>query len=126
MPRFLLNNGNPLGTWPAGKSSKANKCDFCYDRAGNTTLKSSPYKSSCTFDGKIVKSNKPACQVVCPTGAITTGTGGNAAATAKAQERVDYLLANGYPRAGVYPAGWGTHVKWVLLDLPVRYGLNGH
>jgi formate dehydrogenase iron-sulfur subunit len=111
IPRYLKNNGDPL---PDGR---ANKCDFCYDRWGNATLKADPYL------GFFAKSNKPACQVACPTGAIITGRPGGI--NNKANDRVEYLQANGYPNAHVYP-GIPTRVKWILLEDTSLYGeVNG-
>jgi len=108
IPRYQKNNGDPL---PGGK---ANKCDFCYDRWGNAILKADPYL------GYFARSNRPACQVACPTGAITTWKRG--AARNKAIARVAYLQENGYPNANVYPVGLTTGVVWVLLEAPSEYG----
>jgi hypothetical protein len=43
----------------------------------------------------------------------------------KANARVTYLKANGYPNANVYPNqnGIPTHIVWVLLEAPSVYGL---
>jgi formate dehydrogenase iron-sulfur subunit len=109
IPQYKLNNG---GTLPDGR---ANKCDFCYDRWGNATLKAYPYL------GAFARSNKPACQVACPTAAIKTYKRGKA--RRKARKRANYLKANGYPNANVYPSGQPTGVVWVLLEDPSVYGL---
>ena len=109
IPRYRLNNGDTL---PDGRT---NKCDFCYDRWGNPDLKAAP------FAGVFAKSKKPACELVCPTGAIKTG--GNDKMRRKARRRVRDLQANGYPNANVYPAGYETQVIWVLLDEPSVYGI---
>jgi len=109
IPRYLRNNGDPL---PDGR---ANKCDFCYDRWRNATLKAAPYA------GVFAKSKKCACELVCPTGAIKTGT--NAKMRRKAERRVADLQANGYPDANVYPAGYETQIIWVLLDETHVYGI---
>jgi formate dehydrogenase iron-sulfur subunit len=110
IPRYKLNNG---GTLADGRS---NKCDFCYDRWGNATLKGGLPE----YLGDFAKSNRPACQVACPTGAITTWKRG--AARNKAIARVAYLQENGYPNANVYPVGLTTGVVWVLLEAPSEYG----
>jgi formate dehydrogenase iron-sulfur subunit len=109
IPRYRRNNGSPL---PDGK---ANKCDFCYDRWRNATLKAAPY------NGKFAKSKKPACQLACPTGAISTGE--FVKMRRKANRRVRYLQANGYPAANRYPNGLVTHVLWVLLEDRAYYGI---
>jgi formate dehydrogenase iron-sulfur subunit len=111
IPRYRLNNGSALA------DGRANKCDFCYDRWRNATLKAPPY------DGVFAKSKKCACELVCPTGAIKTG--GNAKMRRKAERRVADLQANGYPNANVYPAGYETQIIWVLLDDRSVYGLVG-
>jgi len=111
IPRYQLNNGGTLA------DGRANKCDFCYDRWANATLMAVPYK------GYFAKSNKPACQVACPTGAIKTYD--RETARKKANKRVTYLKANGYPNANVYPNGAITGVMWVLLeDAQSVYGLT--
>jgi len=93
--------------------TKMRKCDFCYDRFADTSLP--------------LASRKPACMVTCPPGAIMV----KAADTVlnKANKRVTYLKANGYPNANVYPPQTGTppygptRVLWVLTDDPSVYGL---
>jgi formate dehydrogenase iron-sulfur subunit len=118
VPRRRLNNGAQLA---GKKNKKMNKCDFCYDRWKPTfrgvtnPLKSGPY------NGVFARSDRPACELVCPTGAITTGF--QAQITAEAAARVDYLKANGYPDANVYPAGWQCQVNWVLLYKTAWYDL---
>ena len=109
IPRYRLNDGSTL---PDGK---ANKCDFCYDRWRNPTLKTAPY------NGVFANSKKCACELVCPTGAIKTG--GQRAMRNRAEARVAYLQANGYPKANVYPSGYQTQVIWVLLEESWRYGI---
>jgi formate dehydrogenase iron-sulfur subunit len=110
IPRYRKNDGNTLA------DGKANKCDFCYDRWRNATLKAAPYK------GKFAKSKKPACQLVCPTGAIVTGE--FAKMRRKANRRVRYLQANGYPGANRYPNGLVTHVIWVLQEHHSYYNVT--
>ena len=117
IPRYTMNNGEILG------KGKANKCDFCYDRwkakigGDPNPLKEAP------FNGEFAKSAKPACELVCPTGAISTGT--PRAKRREAEEKVLELKANGYPKANVYPQSYETQVIWVLLDDPfVAYGLD--
>jgi formate dehydrogenase iron-sulfur subunit len=116
VPRYKLNNGSTFG------EGKAIKCDFCYDRWeenlvwGPNPLKGSPYK------GYFARSDRPACQVACPTDAITTGAGG--IKRPEADNRVAFLKANGYPNANVYPKAYPTKVIWVLLESPEVYGLD--
>jgi len=111
IPRYQLNNGDTLA------DGRSNKCDFCYDRWSKAVLMAYPYK------GAFAKSNKPACQVACPTGAITTYD--RETARKKANKRVTYLKANGYPNANVYPNGAITGMVWVLLeDAQEVYGLT--
>ena len=114
IPRYRLNNGSTL---PDGR---ANKCDFCYDRWGDSVLKGGidapTPQDGARYKGTFAKSKKCACEIVCPTGAIRTG--GNAKMRRKAERRATYLQANGYPNANVYPAGYETQVIWVLLEDP--------
>lgn len=95
------------------------KCDFCYNRWAHPDLIAPPFVST---DG-LTKSAKPACQVTCPPGAITSG--GSDGMLTKANKRVTYLKANGYPNANVYPnqTGIKTHVIWILLENPSVYGV---
>jgi formate dehydrogenase iron-sulfur subunit len=109
-PRYKLNDGSRLA------NGDANKCDFCYDRWGSAALKS--------LNGVFAKSNRPACALACPTGAISTMTGKRAKLNSMAEERAEYLRANGYPNARIYPKGYATHVKWVLLEEAAAYGLH--
>lgn len=103
--------------------TKMRKCDFCYNRMNTspeaTILKAIPFKSA---DGK-TKSALPACKVTCPPGAITFGNADPM--LTKANKRVTYLKANGYPNANVYPKqkSWPSHVIWVLLEPKEVYGL---
>jgi formate dehydrogenase iron-sulfur subunit len=89
------------------------KCDFCYDRYGNTALPVGAHRNS----------RIPACQLACPTGAIAVG--GNAQVLTYATNRVTRLRSQGYPNASVYPTQnwtWGpTHMVWILLDHPSNY-----
>jgi formate dehydrogenase iron-sulfur subunit len=110
IPRYRKNDGTLLA------DGKMNKCDFCYDRFRNATLKAAPY------DGAFAKSNKPACQLACPTKAITSGKYDKM--KRKANRRVRYLQANGYPNATKYPKGLPTHVIWVLLEDHSAYGIG--
>lgn len=116
MPRRRLNDGNQLK--PKGRM---NKCDFCYDRWKNN-LKWGPNPlKGVPYNGAFARSDRPACELACPTGAVTTG--GRNAKLAEAAAKVDYLYANGYPDANLYPAGWPTHVIWVLQYRVGVYGL---
>jgi formate dehydrogenase iron-sulfur subunit len=110
IPRYRKNDGTPLA------DGKMNKCDFCYDRYRNAMLRSPAYT------GKFAKSKKPACQLACPTGAIITGE--HVKMRRKANRRVRYLQANGYPNANRYPAGLPTQVIWVLLEDHGIYGVG--
>lgn len=116
MPRYQLNNGEIIG------EGKANKCDFCYDRWrddlawGPNPLKDSPY------NGTFAQSARPACELACPTGAITTG--GTIMKRQEANDRVSYLKANGVLQANVYPQSYETQVIWVLLERSRVYGLD--
>ena len=98
---------------------KMTKCDFCYNRFAHPDLLAAPFVST---DG-LTKSAKPACQVTCPPGAIVSGTADTQ--LNKANKRVTYLKAHGYPNANVYPnqTGMKTHVIWILTDAPSAYGL---
>jgi formate dehydrogenase iron-sulfur subunit len=97
---------------------KMKKCDFCYNRFGNqgASLGLPP-------KGAFAKSRLPACEVTCAPGAIKSGKA--KAMLNKANKRVTYLKANGYPNANVYPNqnGIPTHVIWVLLENPTVYGM---
>jgi hypothetical protein len=95
-------------------NGKSQKCDFYYDRFAKAQLKSEK------FVGAFAKSNKPACEVICAPGTIKSGAADTM--IKKARRRVKYLKANGYPKANVYPAGYLTHVIWVLLEPPQTYG----
>jgi formate dehydrogenase iron-sulfur subunit len=96
------------------------KCTFCFDRLpieGDTGL---PV-------GAFANTQRPACQVACPTGAISVGAVGPKMAEANA--RVAALQSHGWLGAGVYggtagtgPAGL-THVCWVLTEPRAVYGL---
>jgi formate dehydrogenase iron-sulfur subunit len=99
--------------------SKMKKCDFCYNRFSHPDLVSPPFVST---DG-LTTSNKPACAVTCPPGAIKVGAADTM--KKKANKRVTYLKANGYPNANVYPTQLSipTHVIWVLLEDPSVYGI---
>jgi formate dehydrogenase iron-sulfur subunit len=116
IPRYRKNDGSVLVTG-SPMDGKANKCDFCYDRWRNANLKTGLYK------GTFARSNRPACELVCPTGAIKTGE--FVKIRRKANRRVRYLQANGYPNAQKYPSGLVTHVIWVLQDDRHVYGLPG-
>jgi len=100
-----VKNGSPVAT-------KMQKCDLCYNRwpVGKAEAAVLP-----------VASRKPACMIACPPGAMMFG--GADTMRRKANKRVTYLKANGYPNANVYPAGLQTHVIWVLLEAPVTYGI---
>jgi Fe-S-cluster-containing dehydrogenase component len=100
-------------------AKKMMKCDFCYNRFEHPDLMVAPFLST---DGT-VKSNKPACQVTCPPGAILTGAADQM--LNKARNRVTYLKANGYPDANVYPPQGVrvTRVVWVLTEAREKYGV---
>lgn len=116
IPRYQLNNGELL------EGGKANKCDFCYDRWKNLRDGAPNPLKSYPFDGTFAESAKSACELVCPTGAISTG--GSLKKRNEAKARVSYLKANGYPNANVYPNGYQTQVIWILLESCEAYGLN--
>lgn len=97
---------------------KEMKCDFCYDRFPNTTLKNPPYK------GTFGRSNRPACEVVCPVKAIKTGKADKM--LKKARRRRRWLRNHGFPDANLYrraPSKPLTHVVWVLTEDKSKYGL---
>jgi len=102
--RDYVKNGSPVTT-------KMEKCDFCYNRW--------PAKPESAV--LPVASRKPACMAACPPGAMMFGAADTM--KRKANKRVTYLKANGYPNANVYPAGLQTHVIWVLLEAPGTYGI---
>lgn len=124
MPRYQLNNG---GLLPDGR---ANKCDFCYDRFNHGTLKGEddpfpppawPPLNGGRYKGTFKKSNRPACELVCPVAAIVTGDATSIGK--KAKRRVKKLKNNlGYPNACIYPA-LPAHVIWVLTEDPHCYGI---
>jgi formate dehydrogenase iron-sulfur subunit len=106
--RDYVKNGSPVTT-------KMMKCDFCYNRLGlNGQALGLPV-------GAFASTLKPACEVTCAPGAIKSGPADKM--KRKANKRVTYLKANGYPNANVYPAGLLTHVIWVLLEPPYVYGI---
>jgi formate dehydrogenase iron-sulfur subunit len=111
IPKYRQNNGSLLA------GGKMNKCDFCVDRWPHATLNAAPYW------GAFANSRKPACQIACPTGAIITGS--HTRIRRKANRRVRYLQANGYPNATRYPNGYMTQVIWVLLEDHHAYGIPG-
>jgi formate dehydrogenase iron-sulfur subunit len=114
--RDYVKNGSPVTT-------KSMKCDFCYNRFGaQGTALGLPA-------GVFANTRKPACEVTCAPGAIksysiTSAVAGKICTKIKnkANQRVTFLKANGYPNANVYPAGYQTHVVWVLLEQPSTYG----
>ena len=109
IPRMnYVKNGSPVST-------KMMKCDFCYNRLG---LKGQALGLPV---GTFASTLKPACEVTCAPGAIKSGPADTI--KRKANKRVTYLKANGYPNANVYPASLPTHVIWVLLEPPQTYGL---
>jgi ferredoxin len=125
MPRYQLNDG---GLLPDGR---ANKCDFCYDRRGNSMLKGNndPFPPpafaplyGARYKGTFAKSHKKtACELTCPPGAIKTGKAKKI--WLKARRRRKKLMNKlGYPNANIYP-GLHTHVIWILLECPECYGL---
>ena len=117
MPRYQMSNGGLI----PGKG-KANKCDFCYDRWRNNLLWGpNPLKGS-PYNGTFARSARPACELACPTGAITTGR--QSIKRQEAKDRVSYLKANGVPNANVYPRTYETQVIWVLQESIYVYGLD--
>ncbi len=77
------------------------KCHFCRDRIYNAALPAA--------------SRRPACQVACPTGAITLGPWN--VQRGRAIIRMNYLRSAGYSGATIYsgrPISGGTHVAWIL------------
>jgi len=85
------------------------KCDLCYDR----------FKSSAN---PIVR-GKTACELTCPSGAISTGTAKKI--LEEARKRLAAVKSNGHPNAYIYTGAFGTetHVLWLLTDEPAKYGL---
>jgi formate dehydrogenase iron-sulfur subunit len=120
----------------AGLNLPAQKCDFCYDKFNNATLRgdSDPGDPQLggRFKGAFAKgsgdpafSNRPACEVACPTGALRTNW--HTKLIPFAQNRVAYLQANGFPHACLYPApdpSVNSHMLWVLTEGPYAYGLE--
>ena len=113
----------------------AQKCDFCYDRFNNADLRGDNDPSGdpggARFKGYFAKgsgdpafSNRPACEVACPTGALRTYWHTKVIPFAK--NRVAYLQANGFPNANLYPApnpSINSHMLWVLTESTHAYGL---
>jgi formate dehydrogenase iron-sulfur subunit len=107
-----------------GTTGKMMKCDFCYNRFGaQGNALGLPI-------GDFANTRKPACEVTCAPGAIKSYSVNSTVPAKictkiknKAKQRVTFLKANGYPNANVYPAGYQTHVVWVLLEPPTTYGL---
>jgi Fe-S-cluster-containing dehydrogenase component len=92
------------------EGSVMRKCDFCLNRWPSQPDLGLPPLS-----------RKPACMVTCPPGAIKFGPADKM--WSKAKNRRNYLRVNGYANANIYPAGFQTHVIWVLTELPGHYGL---
>ena len=119
LPRYLKLDGSEL-------DGRANKCDFCYDRFGDEDLKgvNDPPAyggEEARFKGYFNKSNKPACELACTTGAIKSGKAEKI--WTKAHRRAKKLKNKlGFPNACVYPS-IPTHVIWVLKEDPECYGL---
>lgn len=111
--------------WSGGSTvvTKAMKCDMCYDRRkhdkltsklGNATPQDGP-----RFKGKFAKSNRPACVLTCPTGAMDWGSAKGI--QRKAKKRVLALIAAGFTDAHIYPGGSKpykasglTRVIWII------------
>jgi formate dehydrogenase iron-sulfur subunit len=106
-------NGNPQPV-----KARADKCDLCHDRRLSTSDVNSPPFTP----GVFTDSNIPACELACPTDAILFGE--ESAVQAVADARIAELKANGYPKADIYPRGFGTHVKWILTEDPLDYGVT--
>ncbi|NVM20246.1 MAG: 4Fe-4S binding protein [Desulfobacterales bacterium] len=125
---FKTGSPTPMGIPRVGymkdgelQDTKAQKCDFCYDRIFNPTLRGADDSAGIpNFDGEFVNSRRPACELSCPTGAIRAGYAEQIISWAKA--RIRYLKNNGYPNATGYP-GLYTHVVWVLTEDRSVYGL---
>lgn len=93
------------------------KCDLCYDRFKHAQLGTGKFK------GQFGNSQKPACELTCPSGAISTGTAKKI--LEEARKRLGVVKSNGHPNAFIYTGGYGseTHVIWLLTDEPSKYGL---
>jgi Fe-S-cluster-containing dehydrogenase component len=80
-------------------ATKMRKCDFCYDRLAGTRPNFS---------------KRPACEMACPSGAMSFGNADPI--MAKALSRLTYLKTHGLPQAKIYPedSGSSTHVIWIL------------
>ena len=111
--REYVKDGSPVST-------VMRKCDLCYNRFANPTLRGD-YDPIPPGSVKYKGSNKPACALTCPPGAIKVGVADKMLNQARA--RVNKLKAAGYPNANVYPAGLATHVIWVLTEAPSAYGI---
>lgn len=130
VPRFEYEKNGSTVSLPA------QKCDFCYDRFRNEDLKGendppNPGEGA-RFKGEFAKftgdppfSNRPACEVACPTGAIRCGMQDQVLPYAR--NRVNALQTDGFPDANLYPStpegGINTHMVWVLTEKPYVYGL---
>ncbi len=128
VPRFEYEkDGQPVNNLPA------QKCDFCYDRFGNADLRGdndppTPQDGArfrgyfSTFSGDPPHSNRPACEVACPTCALRVSW--HTVVIPYANSRVSSLQGDGFPDACLYPpTPVGTHMLWVLQYRPEVYGL---
>jgi Fe-S-cluster-containing dehydrogenase component len=112
------------------------KCDFCYDRFKNLTLQGAVLDAPDPQTGGRYRgafgrpsgdppfSHRPACELVCPTGAIRT----HLVSTVRqyATNRMNFVKANGYPNANLYPPlEVESHMVWLLLEDPSAYDLTG-
>jgi Fe-S-cluster-containing dehydrogenase component len=130
VPRFNYMKDGSLVTVDA-----AQKCDFCYDRFGNADLRGDNDPADpglgarfkgyfAKFSGSPPYSNRPACEVACPTGAIRCALHNQVIPYAK--KRVNELINDGFPDANLYPApnpSVHTHMLWVLTEKIDVYGL---
>lgn len=123
IPRFEYTKDGSLVTLDT-----AQKCDFCYDRFTNATLKAAPFKGYfANFTGDPPFSNRPACEVACPSGALRCAL--HTQVIPYAKRRVRNLKEKGFPDACLYPPPEPelgevyTHMLWVLTQQPHAYGL---
>ena len=132
VPRFEYEkNGSPVIL------STAQKCDFCYDRFNNPVLRGDSDSANAqdgprfngAFDhyyGDPARSNRPACEVACPTSALQCAYHDDVIPYAK--NRVKTLKALGFPNANLYPltpqGTVQTHMLWVLTEPLNAYGLS--
>lgn len=85
------------------RTDKATKCTLCYDR--------------------VEAGEQPACAKTCVAGALKFGD--REELLSEARERVNYLRANGFPRATIYGETelGGTNNLYILTDTPDKFDL---